>query len=236
MDSELNIVKQNLILSTGTHRSNRVLSPVEVSEGFKKLKDSGMSSREISDIVLFKDISMISKFERLLLLSPKIQHLIDWGSSSSTISFSSAAELARLDKEKDQELLSEAILKNKLSKQEVIQIIQIKRRSSKPILKCIDEIIKLRPEIERKFVFIGAIVNEHLRSILDKLTQNERNKLLLNSLNNQFQQNIHWEGRLGKDRFTLVGDEQFSQKLQNLGNFEDAINQLLMKEYGGTHE
>ena len=90
---------RNLILSVGTHKGKRPLSPVEVAEGFQKAEKSGMTDQELADLVQLRYPTMIGRFKRLLNLSPDLRHLVDWGSSSSTISFTAASEVTRLDQD-----------------------------------------------------------------------------------------------------------------------------------------
>ena len=228
MDTDIEKIQQNLILSVGIHRKKRILTPIEVAEGIAVLRDHKMSTKNIRELLMLENDSMILKFERLLELSLEIQHLIDWGQSSSTIAFTSASEIAKLKDFQDQKLIADIIIKEKLTKTEVIQIIQAKKRSNKPLSTCIDEVIKLRPQIDRKFVYLGAIINKDLLSILLQKTQLERDRLLEGALTKIIPQTVQWEGRLGKDRFTLVGAEDFAAQIQKLTpGFEERINSLL---------
>jgi hypothetical protein len=233
MDSNLEKIQQNLILSVGIHRKKRILTPVEVAEGIKVLRDHKMSTKAIRELLMLENDSMILKFERLLELSQEIKHLIDWGQSNSTIAFTSAAEIAKLTDPKEQQLIADTILKEKLTKTEVIQIIQAKKRSTKSITVCIDEAIKLRPQIEHKFVYIGAIIHKSLIELFTQKTQLERDRILVGALNTTIPSTISWEGRLGTDRFTLVGSEDFAAQIQKMmPEFEAKINSLLLVAMG----
>lgn len=227
-------IQQNLILSVGIHRKKRILTPVEVAEGIKVLRDNRMTTKNIRELLMLENDSMILRFERLLELSPDIRYLIDWGQSSSSIAFTSASEIAKLKDFEEQKLLADVIIKERLSKAEVVQIIQTKKRSKKPLSTCIDEAIKLRPQIDRKYVYLGAITDEDLLILLSQMTQLERDRLLERSFTDIIPQTVQWEGRLGTDRFTLVGPEDFADHIQKMTpSFEERINSLLRESMKG---
>lgn len=220
---------RDLILSVGTHRGQRPLSPIEVAELFNIAKEEGKTNRQIADMVLFKDTTMVGRFLHLLKLSSKVKHLVDWGPTGSTISFSTAAELLRLDVA-EQGAVVDAALEHSLTKSEVAQIVQIRKRSNKDIGTCIDEILKSRPQIVRKHVFVGAIFEEKTSSFLKNLKQRERD-ILLRKIMAEVLPGIEWSGRLGEKRFSLVGGEHLAQQLHTLEpDFEHVINQQLSKE------
>lgn len=221
---------RDLILSIGTHHGQRPLSPIEVAELFNTAIQEGKTKTQIAEMVLLKGDTMISKFLRLLKLSPKITHLIDWGTTTdSSISFSTAAELLKISIE-DQEYVANASLENSLTKNEVIQIIQIRKRSNKDVQTCINEILNSRPQIVRRYLFIGAIVDNTISAYLEELKQHMRDSIL-KKIMDQVLKDTEWSGRLGNKRFSLVGGEQLSQELQKLEpDFEEFINKQLKQE------
>lgn len=220
---------RDLILSVGTHRRQRRLSPIEAAELFHIEKAGGKTNQQLADMVLLKDTTMVNRFLSLLELSPELRHLVDWGQSDSTISFTAAAELSHLEFS-DQECLAEAVLKYSLTKSEVIQIVQIRKRSRKDIETCIREVLRLRPQIVRKYVFIGAIFEEKIASCLKRLKQCERDGLLKKVVGEMLY-DIEWSGRLGWKRFSLVGAEGLAKQLRTLEpDFEHVINQKIGKE------
>lgn len=224
-----NSVKRNLILSVGTHRKNRLLSPIEVSKGFKIAIDEGMSNKEIAKMVDV-DVSIINKFLNLSKLTPKIQYLVDWGQSDSFISFSSAYEITRLKNDEHEEL-ADAILANKFNKNEIVQIIQIRKRSTKNISESIQEILRLRPQIIRQHVFFGSIENHILSKYLAKQTQLKRDEIFKNVLKDKIAHDIVWKGKLGINNFSLGGGEDLAQQLKKFDpDFESVITSLLIKE------
>jgi hypothetical protein len=227
MDKLTNSLKRDLILSVGTHKKNRPLSPVEVAEGFKVAIDNGMSRKELAELVQFGGTSMIDRFLNLLKLNKDLRYLVDWRQGDLSISFSSASKIACLTDYEQKEVVK-AILDNRLNKDEITQIIQIKKRSNKDINNCIQEVLNQRPTIERRYIFIGKIINPELSKSLERLTQLERNALLKKTINSEVNPNIHSEVRLGMNGFSLLGDELLSNELKKLKpDFESCINNLL---------
>ena len=87
---------QGLVLSVGTHRNARPLSPLEVAELLNKAIAAGATRAQCSE-ELGIGSSQVSAFLSLLLLVPQIRHLADWrGSRAASVAFSTMAELRRL--------------------------------------------------------------------------------------------------------------------------------------------
>ena len=61
---------RQLILSVGTHKSERPLSPVEVAQLMQKAVKAGENRKEIAARLLLEDSSIIGRFIRLLQLPP----------------------------------------------------------------------------------------------------------------------------------------------------------------------
>ena len=88
---------QDLILSIGTHRGSRRLSPLEVARLIDKALNSGATRKDCTQALQVSS-TQISTFLKLLTLAPEIQYLAGWrGSKNATIAFSTMAELARAD-------------------------------------------------------------------------------------------------------------------------------------------
>jgi hypothetical protein len=213
-----------LLLSVGSHRTNRPYSPVEVAQRFQKAIAAGTSLKECSEAVHFDGTSMVSRFLRLLRLRPEIQHLADWGQTGSTIAFTAASELARALPE-DQQVASQAVLQHGLSSSEVKQLVQMRERSGKPMAECVDDLLRLRPHIEKRYVFVGAVISERLRRHLSNLTQAQRDGLLRAALPKRYPGLRGFASRMGTERFTIVGPEALAQTLNaDDEGFETAIN------------
>ena len=84
----------------------------------------------------------------------------------------------RLNNPDDQNLVVEAILSKGLNSKEIQQVIQLKIRSGRGVKKCIEEVLDMRPVVEKRHVFIGTIEDQYVESILTELTQVERDTVL----------------------------------------------------------
>ena len=218
--------QRDLILTVGTHKQERPLSPIEVAKLLDTAIKSGTKVEEISGEILL-DSTMMHRFLRLLKLSTEISYLVGWGGKS-RISFSTASEIARLITSEEQEIVARATLEHELSKREVIQIIENRSKFSKPINECIEEILKMRPRIVRRYLFIGAIKSPELQNKLRKMSQKERDILFDNVVTLNIPDLTSWDGSLGTTRFTLIGNEDLDKALSNLpSDFSASINGYL---------
>lgn len=218
--------ERDLILSVGTHRGARRLSPMEVAEAFETATESGETVPGLASKVQL-DSTMITRFRQLLRLSKDVQYLVDWGGKS-YLPFASASHIARLKSDSDQHEIAEAALKYRLSKEEIRQVIQIRERSNKAIHECIEEILKMRPQIVQKYLFLGAVISSATQGILRGLRQAECDQLLKNAINSCFPDLPTWEGRLTTERFTIIGDKALDLAIRSIpGGFEQAINDCI---------
>jgi len=222
--------QRDLILSVGTHRGNRRLSPIEVAELMEVAINAGTSVQQLASALLFADSTLVMRFRRLLKLPSAIKHLVGWRGKS-CLSFETASAIARLQSQKEQETVAKAVLEHRLTKPEVYQIVQIQERSGKPITECTEDVLRMRPQIEKRHILIGAIISPNVRKFLVRMTQQERDQFLKNAVNLHASELPPWEGHLGVDRFTLVGNEDFGITVQRLpGGFEEAVNVYLEAE------
>lgn len=222
---------RRLVLSVGTHRPERPLTPVEVGEALKRTLDAGSTLEELTEILNLGGPTMIRRFIRLTSLPPQVQPLIGWGSDLSTLSFTVGAELAGLDATHDQVVVAKAALENRLSKSEVIQVIQIRRRSGQSIEDSIEAVLRLRPVVERRFVVIGELLSDELKERLRRIPQLERNSLLRDTLKRSGIGIPPFGVKLGCEYFILVGDDHFHTVITALPKgFEQTITEYLMLE------
>lgn len=224
-------LRRRLILSVGTHRSKRPLSPVEVAEAIELLIGFGSTSREIAADLQFADPSMVANFRRLLRLSPSIRHLVAWGKSSSSIPFSVAYTVARLNSAEAQQQVVYAALENGLTYNEALQLVQILERSQQSLPEAIESVLRLRPQVTRRQVFVGAVLSPVVRSALTRMTQGERDSFLHKAVQNHQPNLPSFSGRLATERFTLVGDDYLAVAMKALPDgFESAVNKCLEVE------
>lgn len=221
--------QRDLILSVGVHKGERPLSPMEIAELLKKVVNSGTTIKELSGEIML-DSTMITRFLRLSNLSSEVQPLVGWGGKS-RISFSTASEIARIKTIDEQNFLGRVTLENNLSKKEVIQIIETRTKFSRPISDCVEEIIKMRPQIIRRYLFIGVVRGSEVRGQLANMTQRERDFLFGEVIKSVLPGVPSCEGQLGKSSFSIVGNEDLDQALSRLtSDFESIVNKYLELE------
>ena len=219
---------RDLVLSVGTHHGKRRLSPLEVALLFNKMISAGATPMDCAEFVQLKGTTMISRFLNLLQLSPQIQHLIDWGQSGATISFSSASQLAALNHD-EQEIAAGSIMANAMNKGEIQQVVQISKRALKNISSCIDEVLQMRPTVIRMHVLLGAIIDSDLREYLSNISQKKRDELLMKSTQYLYGELHDISGRMGQDKFTLVTDDNGARIIAESkhSQFEQEINNII---------
>lgn len=220
---------RDLMLSVGTHHGKRRLSPVEVAELFQKSLMAGATPIQCARFVNLTGPTMITRFLSLLKLSPEIRHIVDWGESVVTISFASAWVLSGLSND-EQETAVREVMANQIKKDEVHQIIQLRKRSQRPIEECVNEVLRMRPVVSRRHVFLGAITDERVKKVIAALKQSDRDVLLATALKSIYGELKKTSGRLGVERFTIVTDDHGAARLKESGKsgFELVINQVLI--------
>ena len=191
---------------------------------------AGTTVKELAAFLHFEGSAMIYRYLKLLSLPAQIQPLVGWGADASTISFSAASEIARLAPV-EQVAFSEAVLTHQIGLSEVKQIVQIRQRSGKSIDEAIKAVLDQRPVIIQRHMIIGSVMGQGLRPLLAKMTQQERNALLQQALENHGPDVAFDGAKLGANSFTLIGDKQFQKAMTSLPNgFEEAVTQYLQKE------
>ena len=222
---------RQLILSVGTHRSARPLLPVEVAQLMQRALDAGEKRADIAGKLYLEDSTIIGHFTRLLSLPTQVQQLIGWGSDPATVSFTTAAIIARLKCDQEQSVLAKAALENQFRKSEIIQIVQIRLRSENPIEDCIQAVLDQRPIVEKRHLIIGELQSEKLTEELQQISQLERNNLLQSILERYVPEIPSLGCKLGDVYFLLVGGDRFHAAIVSLpGGFEKSITEYLMRE------
>ena len=210
----LELGRLRMSIGYGTHKKGRPLSPVEVGELLQKARSSGMSLKDCSTAVQLDDTGHITRFLSILELPQDLQHLIGWGSDKEFIGFTAAFELTKLKIDEDRQEVAQAILTNRLTSKEVRQIAQLRNRSRSDILQCINEILGMRKQVTRRYVFVG-IMPSHYEKMLARESQSARNIILASAMHSIGIRNA--TGRLGPKIFTLVGDDEFNTSMQKVG-------------------
>ncbi len=210
----LELGRLRLSVGYGTHKKGRPLSPVEVGTLLRKARSEGVSLDECASEIQLDGTGHIGRFLRILELPDDIQHLIDWGSGKEFVGFTSAVELAKLKSAEDQHSLTQATISNGINSKEVRQVVQLRERSGRSIEECVKEVVGMRPRIEKRFVFVGT-VDSQTSKVLDGITQKKRDSILASGIEEIGLQGA--TGRLGRQIFTLVGQENFDASLRKIG-------------------
>ena len=218
---------QSLIVSVGSHRGRRRLSPMEVAVLLRQAMEAGTSRQALSDSLKISEVQ-VSRFIRLFDLEPELRDLADWGrANAATIPFSSLLEIARLDLSQQMEVANSA-LAHKLTKSEFRQISQISQRSGRHITDCIAEVIERRPQVQIQFVLIGSIQRGDIQEYLETQQQNARDNLLKEVLDRLGQLTQSIQGRLGSKTFTILGSQDIMSLLgMNADAIEAFVNEHL---------
>ncbi len=224
----LELGRLRMSLGYGTHKKGRPLSPIEVGELLQKARSEGLSLKDCAAAVQLNGTGHIGRFLSILELPADIQHLVGWGVEKSFIGFTAAFELTKLTDTEEQRIVAKSILADGLASKEVRQVAQLRNRSEKAIDECINEVLRMRQQIIKRFVFVGSILPEN-QSTLGEQTQTARDSILASAIVNLGIRSA--TGRLGSKLFTLVGNEDFNASIQEIGkeNIEARIRALVSK-------
>jgi hypothetical protein len=222
---------KRLLLSVGTHRSERVLTPCEVGFLFQKAINNGATLHDCAKAVLLEGSTWISRFLRTLKLDRSVRHLVGWGQSDGSVAFTSATEVARLNK-REHEAVFTSILESNLSSKEVRELVQIRLRSGRAIQECIAEVIALRPQVVRQHVFVGAIKSPELKAKLRSKTQMERDEIFKSIVLRRSAPLARCIVKLGVDNFALITDDEGASHFKTeVPDFESEFNTLLESHF-----
>jgi hypothetical protein len=218
--------QRSLILSVGTHHAKRPLTPCEVAALYQKALLNGATKEQCS-LETNLGPTWISRFLSLLQLDASVRHLVNWGQTKETVSFTAAVEIARIPRGEHEPVIR-AALEHQLRAKEIQQVTQIRLRSSSGILECIGQVLKLRPTKTTQFLFIGAVMQPELKMKLRERTQNERDALLRSVLDSYGTELSGCGVKLGAEKFALIASERAADFLRKqLGDFEAVINKQL---------
>ncbi len=213
----------------GRQKKGRPLSPVEVGLLLRKARDEGTSLEDCAEAVRLDGTGHIGRFLRILKLPEDVRHLVDWGAGKGFIGFTSAVELAKFPDPEDQRAVAEVILSKGLNSREVRQVAQLRKRSGRSVEECVDEVLRMRTVVERRYVFIGSVAEEDVAR-LGGLTQAAKDSVLKSGIERFNLQGA--TGRLGARFFTLVGDERFNVSMLDVG--KENVEALLRSHISET--
>ena len=218
---------QSLILSVGTHRNDRLLSPMEVAFLLAKSMAAGNSRKGCSE-ALGLGTSQLGTFLNLSKLDSRVQHLAGWrGTTDATIAFSSLSQLVVLSSD-DQLDVAQSILRHRITRKETEQVIQIHKRSGKQIADCISDVLQLRPQVETRHVLFGAITSEEAKEQFASLTQKDRDRLMKQTLALVLPDGYSIDSHLSGGSFTIVSNHDLPGLLGIAADrFEEMVNYKL---------
>jgi hypothetical protein len=218
------------LLSVGSHKVVRPLSPVEVAFNCKKAAVAGVAKTKMAAAFGLKGTTMIDKFQKLVELDPDILHLVDWGDSKFTaIGFSCAGEIVKMPKEFHKEIAI-AVCQHGLTKAQTKSVRQLVQRSKRQIQDCISDVIARRPITTIREVVVGEIVEEKLFRHLIDMLQVERDMLLNKILIKAYPQIGDFTAKLGERRFTVIGGKSVGETIGRDSDFEARIEQALLNK------
>ena len=143
-------------MSVGVHVKRRRANPMRVAQLVKKAMDTE-SLEDIAEHVNLQGTTILRKLLSLENLPREVQDRIHWGTSSVGISFSVATEIARCGSDSEKLSLSQTAIEHHLSKPEVQAIVQRARREGCSVEDASKEILKLRPAIDRQYLYMGLL-------------------------------------------------------------------------------
>lgn len=227
--SALELGRLRVSVGYGTHKKGRPLSPVEVAELVRRARAAGETLADCARAIRI-DESGLGRFLRLLELPDDLRHLVDWGTGRYVLGYSRAVELVRIPNAGDMRTVANAVLESGLTSKETRQVVQILERSGRPAKDVLQEVLGMRPVVERRYVFIGSVIDKSLSKALQKRSQREKDSLLHAAMANL--ELVGASGRLGTSRFALVGDEQFESSMSKIGKerLEELLCSTIAKE------
>lgn len=214
----LELGRLRMSVGYGGFKAGRPLSPVEVAEYLQKSMDAGVSLEDCAREFQLVGISHIRRFLKILTLVPDLHHLIAWADQKDSIGFSSAVELSRLELVDEQRLVASAILEEGLTSKEIRYLVQLRKRSQRPISECLSEILGMRTKIIKRYVYVGAVTRDSIKQSLLSMTQVQRDSCLQYGIKQL--DIVGASGHLGPNTFTLVGDQQFNASISTIGKNE----------------
>ena len=66
------------------------------------------------------------------------------------------------------------------------QVVQLRKRSRRSVEECLNEVVEMRPRVEKRYVYIGAVTSSVLKRSLEVMTQGERDELLASAIKSVF--------------------------------------------------
>jgi hypothetical protein len=194
---------QDLILSVNVHRKERRLSPI-ITASYLSRALANSTSEELSEALGFRDSTMLRQIMSLNSFPPELAACVEWGDRRGAISMTAAAQMCRLPNAELIRNLATAAIENKMTKEEVRQVVQIFSRSGKTIQECIQQALLTRPKIERSELVLGSLLTEDAKVRVANLGGDLVSKQLQKLLAKYFPDVFPKSFRINQDRFSLL--------------------------------
>jgi hypothetical protein len=233
----------NLLLSVNTHKKERPLEPIEVSQLIMNLKSETNESWSEVGTRIGIGTDQINAFRKLSVLPKQVFYAIGWGDTKDEkLAFTTAAIIADLDKESDRLTLCKIALTNRLKKEEATRVVQLKKKNDlKSIEQCVEDVLKLRPIVETGYIIVSSLQTatlEKLGSLADKMNKKLEN-LIIDLIGKVLKKgsvtNVHLKNRIvlltvDEEAYDSLHTIQVSKKLLFKELFEYLIGESLKIE------
>ena len=121
-----------------------------------------------------------------------------------------------------------AVMRYGMTWKEVVQVVQVSTRSGEDIGTCIDNILRLRPVVDIRHLFVGSIRSETMRANLRSTLQLDRDMLMSKVLCRLVGTKYDARGRLSDREFTILTDHDLLRLLDMSADaLEEAVNSIL---------
>jgi len=144
----------------------------------------------------------------------EIAPLVEWGTSSGTVSMSTATELMRLPSIDLTVEAVEAAVQHSFTKEEARQLVQVFQRSARPLDQCISNVLETRPRIEKSELILGSLVSAEAQRRARLLGDEPTAKRLRLLLARQYPDVICRALRVKAGRFSLLLSEDNAAKFR----------------------
>ncbi len=248
----------DLLMSIGTHDSDRPFTPIEVSDLIVRLKEeTGDSWEELSKrlglgkkkksstIKKSNDTTQLRLFEKLQNLSRRNAYTLGWGKSKDgKIAMTLGCDIAKLSDKDEQDILISAIIETSdtekpIVKNDVKNILDRKIKSPEiPISEIIEHVSNTKPHMEL-FWRVGITPDgEFLEKFKEKISTNGLNpaEFLKKLIQNKFKNNDIKSINISKNDLIWITleEQKFKEMEHNWISKKIPVtsffNQLLMEE------
>jgi hypothetical protein len=179
-----------ILASIGTHSRRRPRTIIEVAQYLdKKLSAPGANMNWVAKTVGLKGTIMVTRLIACLKLPETVRNVIGW---DGPIGLHSAWEISTLESDEDMDALAKVAVDFGLSKKEIVDIVQLKKKNpDSSIIECVERVKKQRPVITKGFAVVTSIRKETLRSLTQEAIQKSvpSNVLLQQILTPHFPEN-----------------------------------------------